>query len=261
MGTISSLLILLMVMFVLVGPLSKFAEASEAVEESILLGKTASLKEAKAIEVTYERQIHLNIANESVNRINFSSLRVIKIIGNINGFNTILSDDGSDLFIVPSLPIGKKIDFSVLLSSGDVIDFSLTVISSKTPYLIKLKMPSNLPVNHKSEAVKMIEAMSSGVIGKYYVQNSLQKADDKINMPINVLAKPGIKIMAQDSYRYGNLFGISLILQNTNRVPCMVTADDLAGGLSSVLAAWIDKGNLPPKAKTKAFLVFKRAIE
>ena len=106
----------------------------------------------------------------------------------------------------------------------------------------------------------MIEAMSSGVIGKYYVQNSLQKTSDNINMPINVLAKPGITVIAQDSYRYGDLFGVSLILQNTNRVPCIVTPDDLVGGLSSVLAAWIDKENLPPKAKTKGFLVFNAPL-
>jgi len=224
------------------------------------------LKKVKPIGIKYEKQIHLNIANGSVNRINFNKLRVMKIIGNISGCNTILSDDGSDLFIVPSLTVGKKIDFSALLSSGDVIDFSLTVISSKVPYLVKLKVPSNLSINNnsaddKSEAVKMIEAMSRGEAGKYYVQRSLQKIGKKINILSNILAKSGIKLTVQDSYRFENLFGVSLILHNTSRISCEITADDLVSGLSDVMAAWVVSPYLSPKTKTKAFLVFKRAVE
>ena len=254
----TSISVVLMTVLTLATPLLSLAEDRtllQGLEQAILLGDT------KPIEITYEKQVHLNVANEAVNRINFGNFRVTKIIGNISGFNSILSDNGSDLFIVPSLPSGKKIDFSALLSSGDVIDFSLTVVSGKVPYLIKLKLPSNLSANqqHKSEAVKMIEAMSSGMIDKYYVQNSLQKTSSKgkVNIPLNALAKSKIKIIAQDSYRYGNLFGISLTLQNPNRMPCIVTADDLVDGLKSVLAAWIEKENLPPKVKTKAFLVFR----
>lgn len=263
METVNGLLALLMVMFALAAPLSSFAEV---VEESALLGKVKSLKEVKPIEITYEKQTHLNIANKSVNRINFNRLRVMKIIGNISGFNTVLSDDGSDLFIVPNLPVGSKIDFSALLSSGDVIDFCLTVISSKTPYLVKLRMPSNLSINNnsandKSESVKMIETMSSGETGKYYVQHSLQKMGNKINVPINAPTQSGIKVIAQDSYRFGNLFGVSLILHNTNSISCEITTDDLVSGLSNVLAACIVSPHLPSQAKTKAFLVFKKANE
>ena len=47
----------------------------------------------KEIDVIYEQQLHLNIANEAVNRINFDNQRIVKIIGNTSGFNTILSDD------------------------------------------------------------------------------------------------------------------------------------------------------------------------
>lgn len=218
-------------------------------------------EEIHPIEITYEKQVHLEIAHAAVNRINFGSFRVIKIIGNINGFNNTLSDSGSDLFIVPTLPAGEKIDFSALLSSGYVIDFSLTVVRSKKPYLVKLKLPSKLPLKYKSEVVKMIEAMSSGTIGKYYVQNSLQKLSSNISIPINTLLSSKIKIIAQDSYRYGDLFGVSLNLQNLSNVPCYVTADDLVDTLRLVAAVWIEKEHLPSKAKTKAFLVFKGAGE
>lgn len=216
--------------------------------------------ETKQVEIIYERQIHLNVASNTVNRISFASFRVVKLIGNISSFTSVLSDSGSDLFIAPKLSEGKKIDFSALLSSGDVIDFSLSVVKSEKPYLVKLKFPGNSEKVIKSEAAKMIEAMSKGVIGKYYVQ----KSNKKINILAQSMIKevgikaPRIKAITQDSYRFGNLLGTSLILQNTNCTNSLeIRADDLARSFEGIVAIFIEQGLLPPNCKTKAYIVFK----
>lgn len=218
------------------------------------LASAELLEEDRLIDIIYQKQVELNIASEAVNRISFSNERVIKIIGNVSGFNNVLSDNGSDLFVTTKLPVGSKIDFSALLSSGDIIDFALRVTNSKTPYLVKLKFFRNVPSHYKSEAIKMIEAMSAGSINKYYVQG--------VNNPIIIPAKAEVKIIAQDSYRFGNLYGTSLTLHNTNRfAACEVTLDDLAASLNGIVAAYIDHQLLPPNGKTRGYIVFKRVGE
>ena len=208
------------------------------------------LFEEKPIEITYQKQVQLNVANEAVNRISFANFFVTKLIGNMSGFDSILSDNGSDLFITPKLPDGKKIDFSAILSSGDVIDFSLSVVKSKIPYLVRLKFPSSSVGTSKSEAAQMIEAMSKSLIGKYYVQ----KSNKKINIPRN----PELKAVIENYYRYDNLSGILLTLQNTNRSkPIEVTAELLTRSFTGVVAIYIEKELLLPAAKTRAYIVFK----
>ena len=214
------------------------------------LAFASKIEETKHIEVTYEQQLYLNIANEAVNRINFDNQRVVKIIGNISGFTSILSDDGSNLFIAPKVPLGSKIDFALLLATGDIIDFSLNVVKSKIPYLVKLQFPSDAAMLQKSEAVSMIAAMRQGVIGKYYVQ----KAKSTINIP----TKPDIQASIYNSYRIGHLYGNSLILQNKNRFHSIeINAAELAHIFSGVKAVHVDKKTLAPNEKTKAYMVFK----
>ena len=219
----------------------------------ILLTQTSLATQSfdpQPIEIKYLRQVHLDVASEAVNRINFDNFRVVKLIGNIGGGTYVLSDQGSDLFIAPKLPAGKKIDFSVLLATGDIIDFSLNIVKSQTPYLVKLKFPGDVTSANKSEAVKMIEAMHSGKTGKYYVQKSLKK----VNIPWN----RDIKGQAQNSYRFKNLQGTILTLENTNRSRSFeITASDLSRSFDRVTAIHIEQSLLPPKGKTKAYIVFK----
>jgi hypothetical protein len=202
------------------------------------------------IEIKHLKQVHLDVASEGVNRINFDNFRVVKLIGNIAGATYVLSDQGSDLFIAPKLPVGKKIDFSALLVTGDIIDFSLNIIKSQTPYLVKLKFPGDVSGTNKSEAALMIEAMRCGKTDKYYVQKLLKK----VNIPWN----RDIKGQAQNSYRFKNLQGAILTLENTNRFRSLeITANNLSQSFDRVTAIYIEQSLLPPKGKTKAYIVFK----
>lgn len=212
------------------------------------------------IEVSYQKQLFLNVADEAINRINFKHGRVSKIIGNVSGFSSILSDDGSNLFITPKEPSGSKIDFSVLLSSGDIIDMSLNVVKSKKPYLISLHFPDSNNNNIKSEASSLIEAMKNQLIGKYYVQ----KSSSNVIIP----GKDKLKATSSDIYRFGNLHGTILILQNMNKktrkntqnLSIEITEDNLIRAFSGVVGVHIEKRHLAPSEKTKAYIVFKEVI-
>ena len=205
---------------------------------------------SKEIDVIYEQQLHLNVANEAVNRINFNNKRIIKIIGNTSGHSSILSDDGSNLFIVPQSPVGSKIDFTVLLASGDVIDLSLNVVKSKTPYLTSLKFPDDSAKLHISEAKLMLNAMKNQRIGKYYVQ----ERKSGIDLP----EKPDLRATIYNNYRFGNLHGNSLILQNKSRfLTIEINAAELTQIFSGIRAVHVDKKTLTPREKTKAYIVFR----
>lgn len=222
----------------------------------ILLSQTSLATgsfDLQPIEIKHLKQVHLDVASEGVNRINFDNFVVTKLIGNIAGATYVLSDQGSDLFIAPKLSVGKKIAFSALLVTGDIIDFSLNVVKSETPYLVKLKFPSDISGAKKSEAALMIEAMRCGKTGKYYVQKSLKK----VNIPWN----RDIKGAAQNSYRFKNLQGTVLTLENTNRSRSLeITANILSQSFDKVAAIYIEQSLLPPKGKTKAYIVFKEPV-
>lgn len=234
---------------------------------SLFTSFTSSHAAIQPIKIQYLQQVRLDIASDAVNRISFGNGRVIKLIGETNGFDSILSDRGSDLFISSRLPAGSKIDFSSILASGDIIDFSLNIVESKTPSLIQLKFPSDNTSSNtnnntsstataKSEAIKMIEAMRTGELGKYYIQQPLKK----INVPVD----SKITVTAQDNYRFGNLHGVALTLQNTDRTLTQnITANTLAASFEfrRVAAIALERELLLPKQKTVAYIVFKGALK
>jgi hypothetical protein len=224
-------------------------------DSSTILSKTNS----HIVDVSYQKQLSLNVADEAINRINFSSGRVSKIIGNVSGFTSILSDDGSNLFLTPKLPEESKIDFAVLLSSGDIIDISLTVVKSKKPYLISLKFDANSK-SAKSEVSSLIEAMQDGVIGKYYVQ----KSSSNVTIP----NKGKIKATSSDIYKFGKLHGTTLTLQNKSKgvkksksdSSIEITENDLIKAFKGVVGVHIENTTLSKGETTKAYIVFKEVV-
>ena len=211
----------------------------------------------EAIEVSYQKQISLNIADEAINRISFGHARISKIIGNVSRFTSILSDDGASLFITPKLPKDSHIDFAVLLSSGVIIDMSLTVVKSKKPYLISLKIPNSSKGRNKSEVVLLIDAMKNEMVGKYYVE----KARSNVTIP----NKEKIKATSGDIYSFKDLRGTILTLTNKNKKVrgdksddgIEITDNDLIKAFKGVVGVHIDNKYLKRREKTKDYIVFK----
>lgn len=213
-------------------------------------------KKSQTIEVSYGKQLSLNIADEAINRINFNHGRVSKIIGNVSGFTSILSDDGSNLFITPRSQAGSKIDFAVLLSSGEIIDLSLSVIKSKKPYLISLKFPDSREQYNQSEVAALIEAMQKGVIGKYYVQQS-----------VSDISHDKFKATSSDVYQFKNLRGRVLTLQNNSKRSrgnkssiIEIKESDLISAFDGVVGVHIEAKQLARGKQTKAYIVTKEAV-
>lgn len=204
--------------------------------------------QSSKINVIHARQLHLNVSNKAVNRINFDHQRVVKIIGNISSFTYILSDAGSDLFIAPKCKAGQTVDFSALLANGDIVDFSLNVLESKIPYLISLEFPTDALKLKKSEAASMMEAMKNNNIGKYYVQK------DK---PTIIPIKHDVQATIYNYYAFGKLHGNSLTLHNKSRSRSVgINEQELIRMFAGVRAVHIEKKILAPDEKTKAYVVF-----
>lgn len=218
--------------------------------------KRLNKSNSKTIEVSYQKQLSLNVADEAINRINFNHGRVSKIIGNVSGFTSILSDDGSNLFITPRSQAGSKIDFAVLLSSGEIIDLSLSVIKSKKPYLISLKFPDSREQYNQSEVAALIEAMQKGVIGKYYVQQS-----------VSDISHDKFKATSSDVYQFKNLRGRVLTLQNNSKRSrgnkssiIEIKESDLISAFDGVVGVHIEAKQLARGKQTKAYIVTKEAV-
>lgn len=224
--------------------------ANRSLEE---LDASERLGNEKHVKIIYEQQIKLNIASDAMNRIGFDNIRVRKLIGNTSGFNSILSDDGQNLFISSKLPHGKRLDFSALLDSGDIIDFSLFLVKSQNPHFIKLKLEKNKPYRGESEASAMMRAMRLDMIDKYYVQT--------IKKTIKLPHFKEIQLVQDSSYRFGDLYGSIFSFKIKNGANRDLTHDLLASSFNKIIATYVEPHDsslsLSSNAVRRAFIVFR----
>ena len=203
-----------------------------------------------SIRVKYGKPIKLSITDKAMNRIGFGGHVISKIIGDNNSINSIVSDNGSELFLTSKVVAGKMINISVLLTTGDIVDLTLEVIKRKEPTFATLVFNKTKDLLKKSEAVKMIETMSSRSIGKYYVQ--------QIREIKNLPNHKDIKLIQKSSYRYKKIQGLSLLIENRGNKSVTLTEEDIYAGFDNILAVYIDQKELAPRKSTDAYVVFKR---
>ena len=209
------------------------------------------------IKVQYQTPLYLEISSSGINHISFWPFRVEKIIGDTSSFtaNTGENGSGSELFITSKVPSGSKINLSVMLTSGMIVDLALNVVESVDPKIVDLDFGMSTDTMHeiKLQALDMVDAMKRGVTGKYYVRH--------LKKPITLATAKDYKIKQISNYRYGALEGAVLVIQNTSKRSITIKPSDIASYFNDIDTYAIEREMILGRSSTKAYIVFRRGEE
>ena len=211
----------------------------------------------KHIRIKYQKSLPLEISSQGINHISFWPFRVEKIIGDTSTFtaNTGENSTGSELFITSKSETGSKINMSIVLTNGRIVDLALNVVESVDPKIVELDFGGSASTNQetKLQALNMIDAMKKGVTGKYYFRH--------LKKPINLSTTKGYKIKQISNYGYGKLQGAILVIQNTSKRAISINPSDMRAYFNDVSAYAIESPVILSRSSSKAYIVFRRGDE
>jgi len=209
------------------------------------------------IKVQYQTPLYLEISSSGINHISFWPFRVEKIIGDTSTFtaNTGENSTGSELFITSKSATGSKINMSIVLTNGRIVDLALKVVESVEPKIVELDFGVSADTMYeiKRQALNMIDAMKRGVNGKYYVMH--------IKKPITLTETKDYKIKQISNYKYGKLIGAVLVIQNISKSAITISPSDLVGYFKDIDMYAIESEKILSRSSAKAYIVFRRGDE
>ena len=209
------------------------------------------------IKVQYQTPLYLEISSSGINHISFWPFRVEKIIGDTSTFtaNTGENSTGSELFITSKSATGSKINMSIVLTNGRIVDLALNVALSVDPKIVELDFGGSADTMHeiKLQALNMIDAMKSGKTGKYYVMH--------LKKPMTLTETKDYKIKQISNYKFGALEGAVLVIQNISKSEITIKPSDLVTYFNDLDAYAIESEKISSKSRTKAYIVFRRGDE
>jgi hypothetical protein len=236
-----------------------FGSIASSYASAGLRSNELSSAQLSGIKIEYLQAIPLSISANGINRFNFGSGRIVKIVGNSSQYGAVLSDTGSDLFLTSKLAPGEIIDLTLLRADGEVFDLRLYV-SDIPPVIMKLDTEGQKTQEfaEKKEIKEMINTMFEERKSKYFVQEQKKK--------IQLSNKPNLVMEQYVTYRFGDLMGVGITYRNqsiknrkinNNIIEPKLGKEELLKGFKDVLAIAIINENLEPEEKGKIFLVFK----
>lgn len=220
-----------------------------------LLGSNVNAVASTEFSFSPTKTIQTAIAYGQVNRIQVRGGEIMEVIGDENQYQLYWSGDYRQLFIAPKLEVGKTIELSLVLAGGEAQDIKFTVIktSAQTIFINKDRGESNLSKSltdtHslKSEISAMIKAMAAckNKNGKYYIIDAKRSIFKNKQMIVNQVA----------AYRYLELSGAVLIVQNTSGKILQLKEQDFKSIFKDTIAISIETDLLKPRAKSRVFVM------
>jgi hypothetical protein len=206
--------------------------------------------------IDYKKPIAIELSSNFINRINFKNNRISKIIGDQSKLTSVLSSDGSHLFLTSKTAAGNEFDISVLDIHAEVFDLHLIVKETTKPTLVTLAKPKSKEIDanlSKGEANAMIKAMKLGQQDKYYVS--------VVDREISLLLPSNLKTKQYAQYRYGKLYGACFEIKNISHKNLIAFSDvEVAASFENVIAVSLDNNVLQPLKSTKVFVVFEGEV-
>jgi hypothetical protein len=240
---------------------SKFVSALALTSTLLLAGSSQGADYAKKEElyIEYKQPVQLTISSSGINRISLYPFIATTIWGDAAEYSALLSHNGSELFLTSKLEAGKSFALAVQLAGGRVIDLLFNTIECDRPKIVHLDLlnKSFASSERTSEIKQLIEAMISKEKGKYYVVESRKKV--KLNADSNA---PLASLVAEQTaiYRYGDLIGVVLTLQNKDKKDVLIEAKSLSKAFKGVLAVSLHNQLLKKGGNMEAFLVLRKEL-
>lgn len=215
-----------------------------AVLTSLLVSSTSLASVIKANEP--ERIVH-KISKSGLNRITNPPYTIAQVTGDEGSYKLKYDEDGQNIYLIPLLKVGEKIELSLKNNSGFVQDLELEVanISGQTIYIDGYKSPAFSSENLKSNLSLMLKAMKHNKTDKFYVQN--------INNKLGVI--DGLELLQTKLYRWENLKGGVFLIKNNTKKNYVLDLKKLEAKFDNVLVSYIDNLTIAPKEIRRIFII------
>lgn len=238
---------------------------------------------ATEFEFNPSKKIKSNLGNKSQTRIDFSPHYIKEIIGDASSFIAAHDSKGKFVYLLPKLPVGEKINLSLITTSGKAQDFEFKVTEDEGKAIIvtSKEITGDNLVLEDHELKSLLNAMIANSQGKYYVQDftvKTKKSKSKcsncqvkkrsnpkyvkgILLEQNKLSKlfKELEIREQKIYTYDllKLKGIVLEVKNLSRNKQIINEKYFAEMFSSAVLVSLQKQELLPKENSKVFIITK----
>ncbi len=191
----------------------------------------------------------LNISKAGINRITMLPHRIMQVTGDESKYKLKIDEDGSNVYIMPLVKVGEKIELSMKTSTNYTEDLELVVSNKagRTFHLKRVGSDENTSSVNLLEVKEMLRLMQEGSVGKYFVKDT-----NRIFKLRNGLGARQIK-----SYRYGDLIGAVLEVKNHTRKDIKLDETDFANLFKNSRAVSFQRAYsfLPPRADMQVFIV------
>ena len=190
---------------------------------------------ASASEFTLnpKKTIEALLAFGKMNRIKLEGgLELLDVVGDESKYKLYRSSDSSNIFVVPTLPVGEILQMSFVMVGGQAQDvrFTISDATSNTIFIgtdlaqrkLELQMEFSLKVD------QMLEAMTDGRRDKYYV------IDHDLE-PLVALGEKGLSgrnqldIYKLKTYKMKELTGLVLLVKNNTKTAIQLGVSDFKG--------------------------------
>ena len=212
---------------------------------SILI--TASVN-AETIRYTPNKVMELSVSKGGLNRITYSPYKIIQVTGDESKYRIKYDEDGSSIYLMPLVDVGKVIEVSIRNNAGQVQDLHLKVANKKGSSLVidGAYVPASQKAN-KDIAANMLRAMKDNQQGIFYVQKHKQGLGN-----IN-----GLNITQIRTYQYKNIKGGVFAISNITRDKQIFSKDEFNKRFSNVIASYPANITVKPKRTALFYLVQK----
>jgi hypothetical protein len=211
-----------------------------------LLGEVAV---AANFKLNSQNRIKTQISKSGLNRITMLPHRITQVTGDESKYKLKFDEDGSNIYIMPTGKVGETIELSIKSSTNLVQDMLLEVvdIAGRSIYLQQDNSADEGGKLINSEIKYMLRSMMSGERGKYYIQVSNRKIANKLNLDIRQV----------QTYRWGNMIGVVIDIENKSNLPVNISEQDIASFYQKVRAVSIDGINsfIAAKSKIRAYVI------
>ena len=207
-----------------------------------------------ALAETYKAQsderLQVKISKSGLNRISNPPYKITQVTGDDSKFRLKYDEDGSNIYLMPLIAIGERLEISIRNNAGLVQDLELLVSgTSGKSIIIDGKINKRREDAEKKDIALMLRAMKDNVRGKFYVRDIKQAAKD-----IGVL-----RVEQRKSYKYKNLLGGVFEISNPSKERITFDVSIFAGGFDNLKSFYPRVEIIEPKEKIKVLVVQKIA--
>ena len=204
------------------------------------------------------RQIDAVIATGTVNRIQINGGALIEVVGDESKYALYWSSDHRNIFITPKIVVGETLEMSLIFAGGQAQDLRLTVgDGGAATIFINMNNSALASDNVKwtvtdktqlAEVASMLRSMIADTKDKYYVLPI--KREFKKNYKHSKL-----KITQSKAYRYKDLNGAVLMIENSGFKPILLSNEDFKDVFKNTLAINVEAETIKPRAKGRVFII------